>query len=621
MAAELSSEFAADEPESRPAKQHEYMVVARRYRPQDFTTLVGQDHISQGLANAIATNRVGHAYLFTGARGVGKTSTARIFAKALNCVRGPTNQPCGECDVCQGIASGDDVDVLEIDGASNRGIDEIRQLRQNVSIRPSRARFKIYIIDEVHMLTTPAFNALLKTLEEPPEHVKFIFCTTEIDKIPITVLSRCQRFDFSPMEMSSIIGRLEFIVKNEGIQVEPEALQIVARRAAGSMRDSQSLLEQLMSFGGTNISVADVHAMLGTANSGRLSAMAQAIIARDAASAMQQLDRAIQEGVDVGQFAEQLLGYFRDVAAVLVGCGPDLLLQAAPADHTELKSLGEQFGMETSLAAIQILDQAIARMRQSTHVRILVEMAVVRLCNLAHLDQLATLVAQLKQAPAGSIQPRPNRTPDAATSYASQATRQTPPPRNEERPSSASGGTEPPQKKNEITEPTSVSEPSPSTAHSLSADEAQRFWQLALTELSEKGEMTADFAKLAQFTAISAPNTLVVTFPQQYNYQKSACERPDRKSRLEETVGRMAGRTVRLEFRLGERTAVAVAKSTPPVATVGQRTQKKREKERHPWVKQAMDMFDAEIEHVTEPVIAVIEERGETALTTPSDEG
>ena len=168
--------------------------------------------MSQALANAITTNRVGHAYLFTGARGVGKTSTARILAKALNCVTGPTPTPCDECDICQGIASGDDVDVLEIDGASNRGIDEIRQLRQNVNVRPSRARFKIYIIDEVHMLTTQAFNALLKTLEEPPEHVKFIFCTTEADKIPITILSRCQRFDFAGIETQSIVERLQQIV-------------------------------------------------------------------------------------------------------------------------------------------------------------------------------------------------------------------------------------------------------------------------------------------------------------------------------------------------------------------------------------------------------------------------
>src|SRR3954471_13697473 len=229
------------------SSRSDYVVIARRYRPQSFDELIGQEHVAKGLAAAIAASRVGHAYLFTGARGTGKTSSARILAKCLNCEQGPTPSPCNECDICISITAGSDVDVLEIDGASNRGIDEIRQLRQNVNIRPSRARFKIYIIDEVHMLTTPAFNALLKTLEEPPEHVKFIFCTTEAEKIPITVLSRCQRFDFAPMELQSILGRLEHICSNEKVTAEPEALQIIARRAAGSMRDSQSLLEQLLS--------------------------------------------------------------------------------------------------------------------------------------------------------------------------------------------------------------------------------------------------------------------------------------------------------------------------------------------------------------------------------------
>ena len=182
----------------------EYVVVARRYRPQTFDELIGQEHVARGLSGAILSHRVGHAYLFTGARGVGKTSAARILAKALNCVHGPTPTPCNQCDICRSISAGDDVDVLEIDGASNRGIDEIRQLRQNVNVRPSRARFKIYIIDEVHMLTREAFNALLKTLEEPPEHVKFIFCTTEPEKIPITILSRCQRYDFAGIQADSI---------------------------------------------------------------------------------------------------------------------------------------------------------------------------------------------------------------------------------------------------------------------------------------------------------------------------------------------------------------------------------------------------------------------------------
>ena len=222
----------------RSQQRGSYVVVARRYRPQTFSDLVGQRHVVQGLTSAIQTDHVGHAYLFTGVRGVGKTSAARILAKALNCQTGPTPTPCGTCDMCAGITSGDDVDVLEIDGASNRGIDEIRQLRQNVAIRPSRARYKIYIIDEVHMLTKDAFNALLKTLEEPPEHVKFIFATTEPSKIPLTILSRCQRFDFAGIAADQIVAKLQQIVAAEGVAADDEAIEILASRGAGSMRDA-----------------------------------------------------------------------------------------------------------------------------------------------------------------------------------------------------------------------------------------------------------------------------------------------------------------------------------------------------------------------------------------------
>jgi DNA polymerase-3 subunit gamma/tau len=306
--------------------------------------------------------------------------------------------------------------VIEIDGASNRGIDEIRQLRQNVNVRPSRARFKIYIIDEVHMLTTPAFNALLKTLEEPPEHVKFIFCTTEADKIPITVLSRCQRFDFAPIETKSILGRLKQIAATEGVEADEDALSILARRAAGSMRDSQSLLEQLLSFGGTKITVDEVHAMLGTAKTSRLAALAQAIIRRDAAAALGELDASVREGVDVGQLTEQLVGYFRDMLAALVGCPVDLLLHVSPNELPELKASAEALGLETILAMVQILDQAVTRMRQSTHVRTLAEIALVRICRLEDLDQLPQLLGQIRDnVPLSAAAPRPAAAPRSQT--------------------------------------------------------------------------------------------------------------------------------------------------------------------------------------------------------------
>jgi DNA polymerase-3 subunit gamma/tau len=628
MAAEMLADDGRDdlpsagEPETSLAsgKSGEYVVVARRYRPQNFEQLIGQNTVSQGLANALLTNRVGHAYLFTGARGVGKTSTARIFAKALNCVQGPTTAPCGECDICQGIASGQDVDVLEIDGASNRGIDEIRQLRQNVNIRPSRARFKIYIIDEVHMLTMQAFNALLKTLEEPPEHVKFIFCTTEADKIPITVLSRCQRFDFAPMEMASIVDRLQFICRSEGVEAEPEGLQIIARRAAGSMRDSQSLLEQLFSFGGTKITAHDVHTMLGTAQGGRLLAMAEKLLARDAAGALAELDAAVSEGVDVGQFTEQMLGFYRDAAAAALGCGPDMLLHTAAADYARLTATGQQMGLETILAAVQILDHAVVRMRQSTHVRTLAEMALIRICRLDDLDQLAELVAQLRQLPPGNAPPRtgaavPSRPTDRSSERAAAAPGATTSSGSSAPPVSAMRSSEeiPAQKKSELAE---VAPPNLGVERPLSREEATEAWRQAIMALGDSGDMTADMAKLAIDIAISAPNTLAITFPSQYTYQKSVCERPDRKARLEEAVSAAAGCRVKLEFREGGKAPAKPAeKSAPPVTSLVQKAQRKREMERHPLVRQAMEMFDADIERVTEPVI-----NEESEPVTPSRE-
>ena len=369
-----------------------YTVVARRYRPKTFAELVGQSTVSQALLSAIESNRVGHAYLFTGARGVGKTSTARIFAKALNAAAETNGKFDPNSDISQAIDAGEDMDVLEIDGASNRGIDEIRQLRSNAAVRPSRSRYKIYIIDEVHMLTTQAFNALLKTLEEPPGHVKFIFCTTDPEKIPITVLSRCQRFDFPPVQTEQIFERLKFICKNEGTQADEAALRLIARRAAGSMRDSQSLLEQLLSFSGNRITVEVVHAMLGTADETRLASFASRLIERDAAGALRELNTAADEGVDVGQLAEQLLGYLRDMMTVTVGGSADLVRTANPSSVDQLQEWGKTWGTMTLLSALQMLDETIVKMRHSVQSRILLEIALVQICNLQDLQALSDLV-------------------------------------------------------------------------------------------------------------------------------------------------------------------------------------------------------------------------------------
>ncbi|MDX1947631.1 MAG: DNA polymerase III subunit gamma/tau [Pirellulaceae bacterium] len=597
---------------ANPADSGEYVVVARRYRPQDFEQLVGQSQVSQALANAITTNRVGHAYLFTGARGVGKTSTARIFSKCLNCVKGPTTTPCGECDMCQGIAAGDDVDVIEIDGASNRGIDEIRQLRGNVNVRPSRARFKIHIIDEVHMLTTPAFNALLKTLEEPPEHVKFIFCTTEADKIPITVLSRCQRFDFAPIETKSILGRLEQICAKEGVTAEPEALQIIARRAAGSMRDSQSLLEQLFSFGGQHITTADIHSMLGTAKSSRLAALAGTLARRDAAAALAEIEAAVGEGVDLGQFTEQLLGYLRDAMAALVGCPADLLLHTAAADVEQVKTFGQQFGLETLLAAAQILDQTLARMRQSTHVRTLVEMALVRICKLEDLDQLPALVAQLRDGTPVAISPRPAATsPPASAPVAASPEKKT-------TELSASPNLPP---ISEVSRPAVASPAVPQGATDapvvppLDIDSALAAWKETVADLAD---MTGTWAAKYDSVAISAPNRLVVRFRKAYTTAKEFCERPEGRSRLEETLSRITGRNMRIDFAFSpDEPQTKPSQQVAPRPPVNRR-QRQIELMRHPLVKQVVEIFDAEIVGVIDPPPSEAEGGDSPAVVEPA---
>lgn len=376
-------------------RDNRYVVVARRYRPRSFDQLVGQQHVGQALCNAIETGRVGHAYLFTGARGVGKTSTARIFAKALNDPGGPTATPDGTSDVAQAIDAGEDVDVLEIDGASNRGIDEIRSLRAGVGVRPSRSRYKIYIIDEVHMLTNAAFNALLKTLEEPPAHVKFIFCTTDPEKIPITVLSRCQRFDFAPVQTESILGRLREIVDAEGVKADEEALRLIARRADGSMRDSQSLLEQVMSFSSGELTTQTVHSMLGTADDARLHDLGKALAAGDAMATLQQIDRACGQGVAAGQLAEQMLGYFRDLMLATVGCPAEMQRHTGESLHGELKSLGQQWGLQTVLAILGMVDHALVRIRHSLHGRVLLESTLVQVCHLPNLQAVSDLAASL----------------------------------------------------------------------------------------------------------------------------------------------------------------------------------------------------------------------------------
>jgi DNA polymerase-3 subunit gamma/tau len=369
--------------------------VARRYRPQTLDDLVGQEHVVAALRNAIRLNRITHAYLFTGTRGVGKTSMARIFAKCLNCEIGPTDKPCNQCDTCRAISVGQDVDVIEIDGASNTGVDSVRELRANVGLRPSRSRFKIYYIDEVHMLSTGAFNALLKTLEEPPEHVKFFFATTESQKIPITVLSRCQRFDFAGITPEKIVETLDSICHQEAVEVEKDALWTVARRAGGSMRDAQSLLERLLTHSEGCLTDDQAREILGLASDDRMLDLLESAADHDMARLLEQIEAAMVVGVQPGDLVTGVLELLRDAMVQSAGSkGP--LMAVGSRQKPRLEALAQNWGMDSILAAMQIMAETKARMKGNPQGRLLAELGLARVTRLDRLSELSDVIARIK---------------------------------------------------------------------------------------------------------------------------------------------------------------------------------------------------------------------------------
>jgi DNA polymerase-3 subunit gamma/tau len=524
----------------------EYTVVARRYRPQQFADLVGQEPVAQALTNAIKSGRVAHAYLFTGARGVGKTSTARILAKCLNCAKGPTVTPCDQCDICKAIAEGQDVDVQEIDGASNRGIEDARAIRNNVATRPQRARYKIYIIDEVHMLTRESFNALLKTLEEPPPHVKFIFATTEVQKIPITILSRCQRFDFGGINTARILEQLKQIVAREGVKADEEALRIVARRAGGSMRDAQSLLEQLLSFGGEKLSAEVVHKLLGTATDDRVVEIAAAALAKDTGKALGLVAKCADEGLQLGELLDQLIEYWRGL--MLLNCSEGEGGELTVADHHReaARQQAKALTLDTILAGLDVLSTTKARLRTSAHGQVLVEMAVVRLSRLDELvpvSQLAHWLSQPGSAPAAAGRPVSAAVPAGDGSKKNGMTASAEPLRL------GSNGVAAP--------PAGAPSATPIENGNLSL-----IWDKVKIGT---GPMHAGQLALAGPPAIVGPRSLVVRFPARYNHAYEYCREPGRAQLVEGLLKQQTGQDWALRFEL-DATAVVPEPIAPPIS-------------------------------------------------------
>lgn len=372
-----------------------YEVLARKWRPQVFEDVIGQEHVTQTLVNAILTDRLSHAYLFSGARGVGKTSVARILAKAVNCRNSRGGNPCNKCPSCMEITSGSSVDVQEIDGASNRGIDEIRELRENTKYMSSSGRFRVYIIDEVHMLTLQAFNALLKTLEEPPPHVKFIFATTEPHKVPVTILSRCQRFDFKRIPLVSIVKHLENITKEEGIDVKLSGLTIIAREAEGSMRDAESLLDQVASFAGTIIEDKYIIDILGIIDRDLLFETSNAIIEGSAEECIKIVERIYNYGYDIKEFYRALMDQFRNLMVSLVTAQSDLF-NMTDADIKEIKKQADKAGLEKIQQALNILIAKEEDLRLTSHPRLILETIMVKLCGLGDFLSFNELIKKIE---------------------------------------------------------------------------------------------------------------------------------------------------------------------------------------------------------------------------------
>jgi len=374
----------------------EYLVLARKFRPQAFDDVAGQEPVVRTLINAIGQGRIGHAFLFSGPRGVGKTSVARILAKSLNCEQGPTATPCNKCANCKEITDGNSMDVREIDGASNRGIDEIRELRENVKFAPAASKYKIYIIDEVHMLTREAFNALLKTLEEPPGHVIFIFATTENHKVPATILSRCQCYDFRRISLSEIAANLGRLAAAEGITVSPSALSWIAEAGDGSMRDAQSIFDQVISYAGLTISDDDVEDILGLADRKYLYRLSEAIMARNAGVCLMILEEAYLAGIDMKHFYSMLLKHFRNLLLVKIAADGISSFDIAPEQAEKLKNQTQNVSRETLQRYLDILLNEADSLRRSQEVRMKIETILVRMAYLESVLPVGEILATLE---------------------------------------------------------------------------------------------------------------------------------------------------------------------------------------------------------------------------------
>lgn len=582
-----------------------YEVLALKYRPKVFEDLIGQEAVTRTLTNAIQQDRIAHAFLFSGVRGVGKTTTARILAKALNCHRGPTVRPCGECPGCTEIARGSSLDVLEIDGASNNGVEQVRELVEGSRYAPSRDRFKIYIIDEVHMLSTAAFNALLKTLEEPPPAVKFIFATTEHHKIPDTILSRCQEFEFRTVAPTEISAQLQMIAKAENIEISATALNSLARAASGSLRDGVSALDQVIAATGSTIEEQDVTELLGLIERDVLRQTTRALIDQDTAAILTVVDGLSRGGRDFRYFTTALMHYLRDILVAKVAPGGSELMEL-PDETSELEAIANEVSEEDLLRALEVLTEAETALRTSPEPRFHLEMALLKLSQLHRLASFEELLARFEafvsgappSPPSGSA-PKPISRP-ALKSTASRA-RDVPQDRDDAQPARREQ-----QAPEDRAEATSRAEVAPDD------------WTSEVPPAGEADATELDFGtRLVQHLKASKPmlhalvshneaatlhgNRVTLTYRDSQKALAEQLQQKALKELLEEQVSVLVGRKLHVNIHVVRDANEAELAPAASHASDAASTTLRDRAQRDPLVRQFIDTFQGEIESVQEP--------------------
>jgi DNA polymerase-3 subunit gamma/tau len=609
----------------------DYQVSARKYRPGTFGDVIGQPHVVQTLMNSIATKRIAHAFLFSGTRGVGKTTIARILAKALNCEQGPTGTPCNTCANCLEITQGTSVDVVEIDGASNTSVDDVREIRENVKFTPFRGQYRVYIIDEVHMLSNSAFNALLKTLEEPPAHVVFIFATTEIHKIPATILSRCQHYNFRRISKVEIVERLRHVAEQDGLAIEDRSLMALARASEGSMRDGLSLLDQIIAFGGKTIRHQDLEALLGAVPQERVRAMIEAVVEQNSPKALQVIAGLLDQGHDVRAYCADLVEYVRNMlVAAVVPPGPELrgLIEASEEDLVQLSSDAEQFTIEQLQELFRICTTAEDSLRVSAHPRFVLETAAVRATRLLRLSTVGMpATTQVIRPDKPSVDPQPSRpgsspsvdraTPSGPTRESGARVSQNVP--NEMQPATVKGtrasSVIPSRETAPPAAPSPMPHPSPSTSVASSSASVPPLCETAASSAASPAvavevnweqfheAVTANHPNIAPFLEMSRlvgmEGTLITLgFARQATVARAMLEKEDNLRALETLGKNLYGRALRIRI-------VEVAEQDPIAAPTMKQIRVAKEQEQrliltqqakaHPLVKQALEMFGGEL--------------------------